>query len=61
MGHTVAAAAMREQEAVDLILKLCQGVGHAHAKGITHRDIKPANILLGAHEILFRACLCFPI
>lgn len=37
-----------ENAAVDLILKLCAAVAHAHAKKIIHRDIKPVNILLAA-------------
>lgn len=32
--------------AVELILGICRGLGHAHDAGIIHRDIKPANILL---------------
>ena len=31
---------------VALFLKVCQGISHAHLKGIIHRDIKPANILI---------------
>ncbi|MEM7479237.1 MAG: serine/threonine-protein kinase [Planctomycetota bacterium] len=29
------------------IIRICDGLKHAHAKGILHRDIKPANILIG--------------
>lgn len=32
--------------ALDLVSKICRGLGHAHRGGIIHRDIKPANILL---------------
>lgn len=34
------------QEAVRLIIRICEGLHHAHETGIIHRDIKPANILL---------------
>ena len=33
---------------LELFLKICGAVQHAHSKGIIHRDIKPSNIL--AHE-----------
>lgn len=29
-----------------LFLRVCQGVQHAHQRGILHRDLKPANILV---------------
>lgn len=34
--------------ALDIFLKVCAGVSHAHERGFVHRDIKPANILIGA-------------
>ena len=34
------------EEAVEIFVQLCQGLGRAHEVGIVHRDIKPANILL---------------
>ncbi len=33
---------------IDLTLKICAGIHHAHQAGIIHRDLKPANILLDA-------------
>jgi serine/threonine protein kinase len=33
--------------AIDIFLKVCAGVEHAHQRGLVHRDIKPANILIG--------------
>ncbi len=35
---------------LDLFLKTCHAIQHAHQKGIIHRDIKPSNILVVAHE-----------
>ncbi|HKY31036.1 MAG TPA: serine/threonine-protein kinase [Candidatus Polarisedimenticolia bacterium] len=35
------------QARLDLFLQVCEGVQHAHQKGIIHRDIKPSNVLVG--------------
>jgi serine/threonine protein kinase len=37
---------MSEQEAVCLIVQVCQGLHLAHKKGLIHRDVKPDNILV---------------
>jgi eukaryotic-like serine/threonine-protein kinase len=34
------------KERLDLFVKVCQAIQHAHQKGIIHRDIKPSNILV---------------
>ncbi|MGB7266090.1 MAG: serine/threonine-protein kinase [Terracidiphilus sp.] len=34
------------RERVELFIKVCDGVQHAHQKAIIHRDLKPANILV---------------
>lgn len=38
------------RERLELFLKVCQAVQHAHQKGIIHRDIKPSNILVTLHD-----------
>ena len=34
------------QERLQLVVKVCRAVQHAHQKGIIHRDIKPSNVLV---------------
>jgi len=38
------------QARLDLFIKVCQAIQHAHQKGIIHRDIKPSNILVTLHD-----------
>ncbi|HEX4121735.1 MAG TPA: serine/threonine-protein kinase [Verrucomicrobiae bacterium] len=35
---------------LDLFIKICHAIQHAHQKGIIHRDIKPSNILVTLHD-----------
>ncbi|HEX5219800.1 MAG TPA: serine/threonine-protein kinase [Verrucomicrobiae bacterium] len=35
---------------LDLFMKVCLAIQHAHQKGIIHRDIKPSNILVTLHD-----------
>lgn len=37
------------QQRVDLLLKVCSAVTHAHARKVIHRDIKSSNILVAAN------------
>jgi len=34
------------RERIELMIKVCEGVQHAHQKAIVHRDLKPSNILI---------------
>jgi len=35
---------------LELFIKVCLAVQHAHQKGIIHRDLKPSNILVADHD-----------
>jgi serine/threonine protein kinase/WD40 repeat protein len=43
-------ASLSTQDRLDLFIKVCQAIQHAHQKGIIHRDIKPSNILVTLHD-----------
>jgi serine/threonine protein kinase/tetratricopeptide (TPR) repeat protein len=38
------------RERLALFMRVCEGVQHAHQKGIIHRDIKPSNILVAVED-----------
>lgn len=35
------------EQRVQLLMQVCEGVQHAHQKGVIHRDLKPRNVLVG--------------
>jgi serine/threonine protein kinase len=37
---------LKVRDRLELFVKVCEGVQHAHQKAIIHRDLKPANILV---------------
>jgi hypothetical protein len=43
-------ANLSTKERLDLFIKVCQAIQHAHQKGIIHRDIKPSNIMVTLHD-----------
>ena len=39
------------KQRVELFAKICDGVHHAHQKGVLHRDLKPSNILVNQNGL----------
>jgi len=35
--------------ALGYLLRACEAIGAAHARGVVHRDLKPENVMVGAH------------
>ena len=41
-----AAHRLNTRERLEIMVKICEAVHHAHSRGIIHRDLKPGNILI---------------
>lgn len=55
-GMTLRAVSMKEKKllemkrVVSIMLQVCGGLGHAHARGLIHRDVKPDNVMILTRE-----------
>ncbi|HEY1048482.1 MAG TPA: serine/threonine-protein kinase [Prosthecobacter sp.] len=52
LGRRIQAGDLTPAEVLKIIPQICDGLQHAHDRGITHRDIKPANILMDAAGVV---------
>src|SRR5213075_2779541 len=43
-------AKLSTRDRLELFVKVCHAIQHAHQKGIIHRDIKPSNILVTVND-----------
>ena len=38
------------RDRLELFIRVCQAIQHAHQKGVIHRDIKPGNVMVTLHD-----------
>lgn len=52
-AHQARATRLNRADHLDILLKVCDAMAFAHARGFIHRDLKPENVMVGEHgEVL---------
>jgi serine/threonine protein kinase len=46
LHHLIKSTGLKPNQALEIIVGVCEALNYAHAEGIVHRDIKPANVLV---------------
>src|SRR5262245_9206045 len=46
LSRQLAPGALPIEKKIQIAVDICEGLAHAHARGIIHRDIKPANVFI---------------
>jgi len=41
---------LSNRERIELLIRVCEGVQHAHQKAVIHRDLKPSNVLVSVQD-----------
>ena len=52
-GDANTQAAFPRSGLIDILIRACETVAHAHSRGVIHRDLKPANILTGQFGVTY--------
>ncbi len=50
LQQVLAKGSLAVEQSVQLVEKLLDALGHAHAQGVVHRDIKPGNVILTGED-----------
>lgn len=51
LGQRLKRGGITVAQSIDLVHRIADALGHAHARGIVHRDVKPGNVLLAGGRL----------